>query len=148
MWGAAGAAATRMVPAIASRWIWPAIPVVGPQGLAVKAGAAVVAGMLTSQFWRKSAGDDVALGGLIIVADEIARTYVYPQIPLPGLQAYLQPGMGAYVQPGMGQYLNPGAVTPALPPAGNDLMDYYSDPEDSLAGPDDMPVRLDATSRL
>jgi len=130
--GVAGAAATRVIPAIASRY-FPMIPSTGIAGLAVKAAAAVVGGAAVARFYNRQIGEDMALGGLIVVADEAARTMLYPSIPLPGLSAFL----------GMGQYLSPGATVPALPASFGEDFDAYDD----LSG-FDVPSRLDADERL
>jgi hypothetical protein len=129
--GVAGAAATRVIPAVASRYL-PMIPTTGIAGLGVKAAAAVVGGAIVARFYNRQVGEDMALGGLIVVADEAARTFVYPSLPLPGLSAFL----------GMGQYLSPGATVPALPPFGEDFDQY-----DDLSG-FDVPARLDTNERL
>lgn len=128
--GAAGAAATRIVPAVAARY-FPAIPTSGIAGLAVKAAGAVIGGAIVSRFYSRQIGEDMALGGLIVVADEAARTFVYPSLPLPGLQAYL------------GQYLSPGATVPQIPSSFGEDMDSYDD----LSG-FDVPSRLDVDERL
>lgn len=140
--GALGAAATRMIPALAANYISPAIPTHGPAGYAVKAGAALLAGMAGSAVLGPQSGRNIAAGGFIILADQVLRENVYPSLPVP-LGAYLgHEGMGAY----LGQYLNPGAVLPALP-GSHDLGDYM-DVEDGEFGSMDQPSRLDANERL
>ena len=137
--GVAGAAATRMIPGYAARFL-PQIPTTGPGGLVTRAAAAALAGMVTAMFAGQKRGQDVALGGFITVADEAFRTYAAPAM---GLSAYLEPaGMGAYLTPGgMASYIGPGATVPGV---GEELSQYLDD--DDLSG--DVPSRLDVGSRL
>lgn len=104
--GAVGAAATRAIPGYASRLL-PQIPDEGIPGLVVRALGALLAGNLAGQFLGRQFGEDMTLGGLISVADEAGRQFVYPAI---GLSAYLDPEfMDAYLPAyeGMDAYINP-----------------------------------------
>jgi hypothetical protein len=136
--GVAGATATRLIPNLIAKQ-FPQLPTSGAGGLAVKAAGAVLGGLILGKILGKQIGDDVALGGLIVVADEAARTWA-PQVGIP-MEAYLDPGMNAYLSPDdMGAYLAPGATVPSLP---EDLSGDYDDLSGAGA-----PDRLDADSRL
>ena len=106
--GVAGAVASRMIPGYAARWL-PQIPVDGVGGLVVRAAAAIGAGWVAGQFLGNQIGEDMAFGGLVTVADEAGRMYIYPQI---GLAAYLDPSLHAYLDPRLGQYMGPGNLLP------------------------------------
>ena len=135
--GVAGATATRLIPNLIAKQ-FPQLPTAGAAGLAVKAAGAILGGMILGKILGKQIGDDVALGGLIVVADEAARTWA-PQVGIP-MEAYLDPGMNAYLTEDMGAYLAPGATVPSLP---EDLSGDFDD----LSGAGS-PDRLDADSRL
>lgn len=126
--GVGGIAATRVVPAYISRMF----PLPSPWvGTALQAAVAIVGGSLLGNFTKRQYGEDFALCGLAMMADDLAQTFVYPQI---GLGAYVgDSGVGAYLD----QYLQPGAVTSGTLTAGSS--DYGS------AG---LPERLSTRARL
>jgi len=134
--GVAGAVASRAIPGYAARWL-PQIPIDGVGGLVVRAAAAIGAGFVAGKFLGAQVGEDMAFGGLITVADEAGRMYIYPQI---GLSAYLDPNLHAYLDPRLGQYMGPGNM---LPTAG-DLaeLDELTDVTDYEA------TRLDPSNRF
>ena len=135
--GAVGAAATRLIPGLASQYISPGIPTSGFPGYAVKAGAAMVAGYIGSMVMGQQSGRNIAAGGFIVLMDEILRDQVYPSVPMP-LGAYLSTESGGSLM-GMGAYLNPGA--------GVQLEEYLGGDDDGI-GSADMPSRLDPNERF
>ena len=134
--GAVGAAATRLIPGLASQYISSGIPVSGFPGYAVKAGAAVAAGYIGSMVMGPQCGRNIAAGGFIVLMDEILRDQVYPSVPMP-LGAYLSTESGGSLM-GMDAYLSPGA--------GVQLENYLGD--DDGIGSADMPSRLDPNERF
>ena len=134
--GVAGAVASRMIPGYTSQWL-PQIPSDGVGGLVVRAAAAIGAGWLAGKFLGAQIGEDMAFGGLVTVADDAGRMYLYPQL---GLSAYLDPNLHAYLQPGIGQYMGPGNM---LPTAG-DLVEL----EDLTSVTDYEATRLDPSNRF
>jgi len=134
--GVAGAVASRMIPGYASQWL-PQIPSDGIGGLVVRAAAAIGGGWLAGKFLGAQVGEDFAFGGLITVADEAGRLYVYPQL---GLSAYLDPQLHAYLDPRLGQYMGPGNM---LPTSG-DLVEL----EDLSSVTDYEATRLDPSNRF
>ena len=119
--GVAGIVVARATPGVIGN-VLPAVPMVGPMGLLLRAAAAVVVGDIAGRFMGRSFGQDMAFGGLLAVADDAAQMYL-PQF---GLGAFLGPdaGMGAFLDPGVGQYMNPGA---ALPPPGDFALPHATD---------------------
>jgi len=125
----AGVVATRIVPGYASKLF----PISNPwMATALQAATAIVGGQLVGQFTRRQLGEDFALCGLVMVADDLAQLYLYPNM---GLGAYMNgnAGVGAYLD----QYLSPGATVGALPSG--------SEADWGSAG---LPARLDSRQRL
>lgn len=122
--GVAGMAAVRALPGIIAMRL-PALPTVGAPGLAVRAAIALFGGRLVAATAGVQAGKDFTLGGMLSVADELARTYVLPNI---GLGAYLP----THADDPFGAYLPGGEKT------------KY----DIAPGRSVMPARLDAAQRF
>ncbi len=130
--GMGGMMATRLIPGYVSRFL----PMMTNPwiGTAIQASVAVLGGSVVGQMTNRQLGEDFALCGLAMMADDVAQTWLYPQM---GLGAYVGDagGVGAYLD----QYLQPGAIPggPGGEPMG--ITDY---------GSDGVPSRLSSTQRL
>lgn len=132
--GVAGMVATRAVPGYLSKFMT-VLPTTGPMSLAVRALTAILLGSVSGKFLGRAFAEDFTFGGLLSVADDAGKMYVYPSL---GLGAYVYPELSAYMTPQLGQYMTPGMTVPAL--GAYATSDYQ--------GVGDAPSRLDPGFRL
>lgn len=144
--GVLGATATRFITRQAERFL-PAQLTGNTIGrVAIGAASAIAGGFLGSMVLGRQSGQNMAAGGLIVMADELTRAYVLPAV---GLSAYVDDGgISAFVGDGEGVagWVDADDID-ALPGGEGGELEQWMDDDDGI-GEAYLPSRLDTNSRL
>jgi len=135
--GVVGATGTRFLTRQAEKF-FPAVMASTPARVAAGFVSAIAAGFIASKVMGRQFGNDVAQGGLIVMADELTRAYVLPAV---GLSAYIEGD--SYIPQLSGQVDD---EPDALP--GADSMGDYMDDDFAPMGDVGTVSRLDVSNRL